>query len=164
MSVRLEVSGHAPAPVSVVWSELIDWEGQRRWIPFTTVRVVTAHREGLGTRAEALSGFRLGSVPIGLLDRFVVTGWVPPTPESGGIAELEILHLGPYFTGPGVFRLEPAGGGGTTIRCIELFDLPGGPVTETLARLALPVMRLGFRQSLRQLAALCAARSPAPAR
>lgn len=167
MSVRLEVSGYAPAPVGVVWSELIDWEGQRRWIPFTTVRVVSALREGLGTRAEALSGFRLGTVPVGLLDRFVVTGWAPPTRQSGGIAELEILHLGPYFTGPGVFRLEPAGDadggesdqGGTTIRCIELFDLPGGPVTETLARLALPVMRQGFRQSLRQLAAVCAARS-----
>ena len=89
-------------------------------------------------------------MPVGLLDRFVVTGWVPPAAESGGIAELEVLHLGPYFTGPGVFRLEPAGGGGTTIRCTELFDLPGGPVTETLARLALPIMRLGFRQSLRQ--------------
>ena len=78
MSVRLQVTGHAPAPVSTVWSELIDWEGQRRWIPFTTVRVTSPSRVGLGVRAEALSGFWLGPVPVGLLDRFVVTGWTPP--------------------------------------------------------------------------------------
>ena len=42
-------------------------------------------------------GFRSG-----LLDRFIVTGWSPPADDT---AELEILHLGPYFTGEGVFRL-----------------------------------------------------------
>ncbi len=156
VSVRLEVTGHAPAPPSKVWAELIDWEGQRRWIPFTTVRVMTPSRVGLGVRAEALSGFRAGPLPIGLLDRFVVTGWTPPIPGSPAAAELEILHLGPYFTGPGVFRLEPEADGGTLISCTELFDLPGGTVTETLARLALPVMRAGFRHSLAQLAAVAA--------
>lgn len=159
MSIRLEVSGHAPAPVEVVWSELIDWEGQRRWIPFTTVEVTSPARTGVGTRAEALSGLRLGPLPVGLLDRFVVTGWTPPGTGSSPVAELEVLHLGPYFTGPGVFRLEPAdGSGGTTIRCTELFDLPGARVTEPLAGLALPIMRLGFRRSLAKLAAVCAAR------
>ncbi len=39
MSVRLTVIGHAPVPPIKVWAELIDWDGQRRWIPFTTVRV-----------------------------------------------------------------------------------------------------------------------------
>lgn len=159
MSVRLQVTGHASAPVSAVWSELIDWEGQRRWIPFTTVRVTTQHRVGLGVRAEALSGFWLGHLPVGLLDRFVVTGWTPPGPDSAEAAELEILHLGPYFTGPGVFRLEPAVAGGTTILCTELFELPGGRLTEGVTRLALPAMRLGFRKSLADLAALCATRS-----
>jgi hypothetical protein len=155
VSVRLRVTGHAAAPVERVWSELIDWEGQRRWIPFTTVRVTTAQRTGLGVRAEALSGLWVASVPVGLLDRFVVTGWTPPT-DAGGPAELEVLHLGPYFTGPGVFRLTSARDGGTTIRCTELFELPGGQLTESVARLLLPIMRLGFRQSLAKLAAVCA--------
>ncbi len=157
MSVRLEVTGHAAAPVSAVWSALINWEGQRRWIPLTTVRVTSNSRTGLGVRAEALSGLWLGPVPVGLLDRFVVTGWTPPGSGQSAAAELEILHLGPYFTGPGVFRLEPAGDGGTTILCRELFELPGGSLTERLARLALPLMRVGFRRSLAKLAALCAA-------
>ena len=162
MTVRLQVIGHAAAPVSMVWSELIDWEGQRHWIPFTTVRVTTQHRVGLGVRAEALSGFWLGRVPLGLLDRFVVTGWTPPRPDRADAAELEILHLGPYFTGPGVFRLEPGGSpndaAATKIICTEVFDLPGGRLSESVARLALPVMRFGFRKSLAKLAALCTTR------
>jgi hypothetical protein len=156
MSVRLTVIGHAPVPPIKVWAELIDWDGQRRWIPFTTVRVLTSSRVGLGVRAEALSGFWAGPLPVGLLDRFVVTGWTPPIPGSPAAAELEILHLGPYFTGPGVFRLEREGDGGTLISCTELFDLPAGTVTETLARLALPVLRSGFRHSLNRLAAVAA--------
>ena len=107
MSVRLEVSTEIAAPIDLVWTVLADWEGQSRWIPLTTVRVLTPHREGLGVRAAALSGFWLGSLPIGLLDRFIVTGWSPP---NGHHAELEILHLGPYFTGEGVFTPPRARG------------------------------------------------------
>lgn len=161
MSVRLEVQAHADAPLEAVWAELVDWEGQRRWIPFTTVDVVGTRRTGLGSRLAALSGFRLGPVPIGLLDRFVVTGWTPPTAGRGGRhAELEVLHLGPYFTGPGVFRLDAGDAGpGTTISCVELFELPGAPVTEAVATVLLPVMRAGFRHSLSQLARVAGSRS-----
>ncbi len=157
MSVRLEVSYEVAAPIEQVWAILVDWEGQRRWIPLTTVEVTTPHREGLGVRAAALSGFRLGRIPLGLLDRFVVTGWSPP---EAAWAELEVLHLGPYFTGPGVFRLTAhgaLGAGSTTVTATELFDLPGGRPVEALIRLVLPLMRVGFRASLRQLASLAQA-------
>ena len=122
MSIRLEVSAEADAPVAAVWDVLIDWTGQSRWIPLTTVRVVTDHEVGVGVRAEALSGVRLGQIPLGLLDRFIVTGWSPPTADT---AELEILHLGPYFTGEGVFRLV-GHERKTTISCTEVFSIPGG--------------------------------------
>ena len=49
---------------------------------------------GIGVRADALSGFWLGRVPIGLLDRFVVTDWTPPGDDPG---RLEVLHLGPVL-------------------------------------------------------------------
>lgn len=158
MSVRLEVDAHAAAPVPAVWRELIAWEGQERWIPLTTVRVTGDRRTGVGVHVEALSGFWLGRLPLGLLDRFVVTGWTEPLgPEAGAV--LEVLHLGPYFTGPGLFELEPSTDGGTSIHCVELFDLPGAPLTEAVARLAMPIMRSGFRQSLSSLAALAEASS-----
>ena len=153
MSVRLEVSTEIAAPIDAVWNVIADWEGQSRWVPLTNVRVLTSHREGLGVRAAALSGFWLGPLPIGLLDRFIVTGWSPP---YGQHAELEILHQGPYFTGEGVFRLQ-AHEGGTTVECTELFTVPGWGVGQRLAALALPILRAGFAASLRALADVAAA-------
>ncbi|MET0692610.1 MAG: SRPBCC family protein [Propionibacteriaceae bacterium] len=145
MSLRLQVSVEAAATPPTVWAEMTDWVGQARWIPFTTVKVVSDHDTGLGVRAAALSGFWLGRIPVGLLDNFVVTGWTPPM--DGAFGELEVLHLGPFFTGEGAFRVE-ASGDGTRITATEVFSLPGGTPVETLVRLALPVMRRAFLVSL----------------
>jgi hypothetical protein len=153
MSVRLELTTEVAAAPDIVWQILIDWEGQSRWIPLTTVRVETDHRTGLGVRVAALSGLWLGRLPLGLLDRFIVTGWSPPATET---AELEILHLGPYFTGEGAFRLE-GHAGGTTVSCVEVFSIPGPPVLEAAARLALPMLRAGFARSLRDFGEIAAA-------
>jgi hypothetical protein len=111
-------------------------------------------KPGAGTRVDALSGFWLGSIPIGLLDRFVVTGSTAPGGlVEAGPGELEVLHLGPYFTGDGVFRVEPTAGG-SLVTAVEVFNLPGGQVTEALARLAMPLMRRGLAIALRRLATL----------
>ena len=154
MSVRLDVSAEVDATVEVAWQVLIDWAGQSRWIPLTTVKVVNDRGVGLGARLEALSGVQVVRMPVGLLDRFIVTGWSPP---AEGVAELEIFHLGPYFTGEGVFRLT-SHDGKTTISCTEVFSLPGGRAVEWLAGLLLPIMRAGFAHSLRRLAVIAEAR------
>ena len=73
----LRVASHVAAEPGHVWRVLIDWAGQSRWIPFTTVDIISDHDKGIGVRAVALSGFRLGGIPVGLLDNFVVTGWTP---------------------------------------------------------------------------------------
>jgi hypothetical protein len=153
VSIRLEVSAEIDAPIAAVWDVLIDWTGQSRWIPLTTVRVIGDRNVGVGVRAEALSGVWLGRMPLGLLDRFIVTGWSPPVADA---AEVEILHLGPYFTGEGLFRL--AGDQGKTIvSCIEVFSMPGGRPVEWLVRLALPALRVGLASSLRALGAIAEA-------
>jgi hypothetical protein len=150
VSTRLDAGTEIDADVEQVWEVLVDWQGQERWIPLTTLRVLSEHEEGLGVRVAALSGFWLGRLPVGLLDNFVVTGWSPP---RGGEAELEILHLGPYFTGEGVFHLSDRGGR-TRVSCTELVTVPGGRPANALVGLTLPLMRLGFGRSLAQLAAL----------
>jgi hypothetical protein len=159
LSIRLEVSAETDASVATVWEVLIDWAGQSRWIPFTTVRVMTNREVGVGVRAEALSGVWLGGIPLGLLDRFIVTGWSPPTTDTptADTAELEILHLGPYFTGDGVFRLR-GHDGKTMVSCTEVFSIPGGQLVEWPARLALPALRAGLARSLRGLSAIAEAR------
>ena len=153
MSIRLEVSAEIDAPIAAVWDVLIDWTGQSRWIPLTTVRVIGDRNVGVGVRAEALSGVWLGRVPLGLLDRFIVTGWSPPVADA---AEVGILHLGPYFTGEGLFRLT-ADQGKTIVSCIEVFSMPGGRPVEWLVRLALPALRAGLASSLRALGAIAEA-------
>jgi hypothetical protein len=154
VSTRLEVGTTVAADLERVWDVLVDWHGQARWIPLTTLQVRSPHQRGLGVRIAALSGFWLGRLPLGLLDRFVVTGWSSP---RDGHAELEVLHLGPFFTGEGVFHLSEAGGR-TVVRGVEVVTVPGGPLPNRLVALALPLMRLGFRQSLAQLAAVCEGR------
>jgi hypothetical protein len=156
VSIRLEVSREIDAPVSAAWDVLIDWTGQSRWIPLTTVRVITDRKVGLGVRAEALSGLWLGRIPLGLLDRFIVTGWSPPLAD---VAELEILHLGPYFTGEGVFRLL-GHDRKTTVTCTEVFSVSGGRPVEWLARLGVPALRLGLASSLRALSVIVEERGP----
>lgn len=146
----LQVARQVSAEPARVWQVLVDWAGQSRWIPFTTVDVVSDHDQGLGVRAVALSGFRLGRIPVGLLDNFVVTGWRPAK-------ELEVLHLGPYFTGEGAFLLEPHHGG-TRVTATEVFSLPGGKPIEAIVRLGLPLMRAAFRRSLRGLATIAEGR------
>jgi hypothetical protein len=148
VSVDLRVARTIGAPPARVWDVLVDWAGQARWIPFTTVRVVGDHATGLGVRCEALSGFWLGRLPVGLLDRFTVTGWRPPTDTEPGL--LEVLHTGPYFRGPGAFELRPLLDG-TEVRCTEIFDVVGGALPTRLAALLLPVMRIGFGRSLAAL-------------
>ena len=153
MTIRLEASAEIDAPIAAVWDVLIDWTGQSRWIPMTTVRVTGDRKAGLGTRVEALSGVRLGRIPLGLLDRFIVTGWSPPVTDT---AVLEVLHLGPYFTGEGAFRLT-GHDEKTTVLCIEAFALPGGRLVEWPVRLALPALRGGLTSSLRALGEIVAA-------
>lgn len=157
MSIRLEVSTEVDALPQAVWDVLIDWTGQSRWIPLTTVRVITDRQVGLGVRAEALSGVWLGRIPLGLLDRFIVTGWSPPVADT---AVLEILHLGPYFIGEGAFRLL-GHNGKTTVSCTEVFSIPGGGPVERLVRLAVPALRVGLARSLRALSAVVEAQGAA---
>jgi hypothetical protein len=152
VSLRLEVARELRASPQRVWDELVDWSGQDRWIPLTQVRVTGTRSAGLGVRVSALSGIRLGPVPVGLLDRFVVTGWSPPRPGRAR-AELAVLHLGPYFTGEGSFKIEPHPVGARLV-CTELFTVPGGAPVEALLRLALPGMRRGFAASLATFAGI----------
>lgn len=147
MSVTLRGSVMVSASIERTWSEMIDWAGQERWIPMTTMTVRGDRQVGIGARIHAFHGFRLGPLPLGLIDNFVVTGWTAPT-------SIEVTHLGPYFTGVGLFELASRGENKTWFNVTEVFDLPLAPVLETGAKLLNPVFRIGLRQSLNAFAAL----------
>ncbi|MBA8794492.1 hypothetical protein FHX74_002111 [Friedmanniella endophytica] len=145
MSVTLRGSVMVGASIERTWSALIDWHGQEDWIPMTTMRVIGERSTGIGTRIKAFHGLRLGPLPLGLIDNFVVTDWQQPT-------TVEVLHLGPYFTGVGLFELAFRGDEKTWVSVVEVFDLPLAKVTEVGARLANPVLHVGLQASLRTFA------------
>lgn len=147
MSVTLRGSVMVSASLTRTWSEMIDWTGQERWIPMTTMTVRSDRDTGIGTRIHAFHGLRLGSLPLGLIDNFVVTGWTAPT-------SIEVTHLGPYFTGIGLFELASRGENKTWFNVTEVFDLPLAPLLETGAKLLNPVFKIGLQQSLDAFAAL----------
>lgn len=156
MSVTLRGSVMVAASMERTWSEMIDWAGQARWIPMTTMTVRSDRHAGIGTRIHAFHGLRLGPLPLGLIDNFVVTGWTAPK-------TIEVTHLGPYFTGIGLFELASRGENKTWFNVTEIFDLPLAPLLETGATLLNPVFRIGMQQSLDAFAALFAQPAEQPA-
>ena len=56
---------------------------------------------------------------------------------------MEVLHLGPYFTGEGAFRLEPHDGGTRVDNDWKCFPCSGKPI-EAIVRLGWPLMRAAF--------------------
>jgi len=143
-----------PATPADVWPELVDWVGQSRWIPLTTMRVIQERVEGLGSRIRAEHGPRLGHHRVGITDEMVVTGWEPPY-------EIEVAHLGPWFTGVGVFTVE-ARGLRTWLSIRERIDLAGGRPAEAAALVVRPLLQSQLASSLRKFAQLVADHAPRP--
>lgn len=149
-------SATVPAAPGDVWPLLVDWVGQEQWIPLTTMRVLVDRAAGLGTRIRGEHGIPVGDRRLGIADEMVVTGWDPPY-------ELEMTHLGPSFTGVGVFTIEARGR--RSWMCLrERVHLPGGPLVERAALVLRPVLQRQLTASLHRFAGLVADRTTPPSR
>jgi hypothetical protein len=143
----------AAAPTDV-WTELTDWVGQERWIPLTTMRVISDHAEGLGARIKAQHGLPIGKRRLGISDELLITSWEPPY-------ELEVTHLGPWFTGEGVFTIEGRGRR-SWLSVRERIKLPGGRPIESAVMAVRPVLQRQLAGSLKKFARVVADRVPEP--
>ena len=154
MSLFFNGSVTVPAAPRHVWPLLVDWVGQERWIPLTTMRQLSGRAEGLGARIRGEHGPRLGGRRVGISDEMVVTRWEPPY-------ELEMTHLGPWFTGVGVFTIE-ARGMRSWLSIRERITLPGGKAAKTAALAIRPILQRQLANSLDRFAALVESRTPRP--
>ena len=154
MSLLFNSSIMVAATPDDVWPRLVDWTAQDRWIPLTTMQAIGRQVEGLGTRIRGRHGPRIGGRRVGLTDEMVVTCWEPPY-------ELEMTHLGPWFTGVGVFTIE-ARGLRTWLSVRERITVRGGKVAEKAALAFRPVLQRQLADSLQRFARMVSENAPRP--
>lgn len=134
-----------PAAPPVVWSHLVRWEGQSRWmVDAASVRVVSAERSGPGVRIAVRTKVLGLSLFTEVLE---VTLWEPPW-------RLEIAHGG-LLRGRGRWRLEDLRGR-TWFTWVEDVRLPAPVIGGIALLLYRPVMRRLMSASLARLARLVA--------
>jgi len=96
INIRIKIS----APIDKVWAAIADWESQGDWMLQTRVWVTSDIRSGVGTSISALTGPLVKSgFKFGLLDKMVVTNWLPPY-------LCEVDHVGKIIKGTGKFELS----------------------------------------------------------
>ena len=128
MNVSSEIA--LAAPIERVWELLVRWEDQARWMrDADSVRLLTAQREGVGTRIGVRT--RVLNVPL-FTERLEVTIWEPPR-------RLVIAHRS-FVRGVGVWRLQPVEGG-TWFSWTEELALPIPILGELALRVYRPFMR-----------------------
>ncbi|MBO3096384.1 SRPBCC family protein [Cellulomonas dongxiuzhuiae] len=136
-----------PVPADVAWRALTDARRHTAWVPMTRVRTDGPPR--LGTRVVAVSGPGARRGWPGLVDRMVVTRYVPPG-DAPGVAVF--TKRGPLLLGSStvtVLATSP-----TTCRVTWSEHVPlAGPLPGALtARLTAPVLGAMLRVVLRRAA------------
>jgi len=137
------------APPEQVWAALTDWTRQGEWILGTDVRPVVGPARGVGGRLVAITGLPLRGRRLGVVDTMEITRWEPP-------ARCDVLHTGRIVRGTGAFEIRPRGTG-STFTWSEQVELPLGALGRVGWPVAEPVIRAGYRHSLRRFAAFAAA-------
>jgi hypothetical protein len=152
--VLIAASVDVEAPATEVWRRLTDWPEHGRWVPLTSVRVLTAQPEGVGARFVGRTA--LGR--LGFDDVMEVTGWRPPSADDEG--RVDVVRHGRVLVGSAWFEVRPRAERACTVTWgedVELGPLSRWRVVARLVRLADPLVaacgRLGLRWVLRRMAA-----------
>ena len=144
---RIEVSTHIEAPPDRVWSVLVDWERQARWmVDAHKVEVLSEQREGTGVTVRC----RTDILGFPVNDDLVVTQW-----DVNEV--LAIRHLGWLIRGVAAFELTPTPHG-TRVEWWEEAEVPFRALGEAVAGpLVVPWVARVFRRNLAQLKRECEA-------
>jgi hypothetical protein len=141
--VRFEASTLLPLDPPAAWDLLVRWEDQARWLrDADSVRVLTAQREGVGTRVAVKT--RVLNVPL-FTERLEVVAWEPPR-------RLVMAHRS-FVRGEGTWALAPEVSG-TRFTWIEELSLPVPLLGELALRVYRPFMLRLMRGGLADLRAL----------
>ncbi len=135
------------APTGVVWQRITDWTAHERWIPLTTVRILTSDATGVGARFAA----RTGIGPLAVDDVMQVTVWAPPADELPG--RCEVVKQGKVVLGGAQFEVRA---GSAPSRSLVLWaediELAPARLTWPAGRLIAAAGRAGLMRALRIMA------------
>jgi hypothetical protein len=144
---RFVAAVHVEAPAERVWPLVVDWPSHGRWVPLTSIRVLTASPAGVGARFVA----RTGLGPIGFDDLMEVVEWRPPAAAVPGRCALQ--KHGRVVLGLAVFEVSARPGGGSRVELDEDIELAPARLTRPFGALVAMVGRLGASRVLRVMAA-----------
>ena len=138
---RVEESIHIEADPKTVWSVLVDWESQPRWmVDAKSVVPLSPQREGAGVVLRCVTNIALG---VSVRDDLTVTEYREPE-------VLGVRHLGPWYQGIGAFELSETVDG-TLLQWWEEVEAPLGRLGEAAATGLMPYVSRVFRRSLSRL-------------
>jgi hypothetical protein len=144
--IHFVASVEVEAPAAATWAALVDWPSHARWIPLTTVRVLTASPSGIGARFVGRSG--LG--PIGFDDPMEVVEWRPPA--AGEAGRCSVVKQGRVVLGTAAFEVHDLPGGRSRVDWVEDVDVVPVVLTRPFDRLIAVAGRLAFTRTLRAMA------------
>ena len=129
-------------PPVAAWSRITDWSRHARWVPLTTIEVVTPLPNGVGTVFNA----RTAVGPLGFDDPMEIVEWQPPSGDSPGRCRVE--KRGTVMHGWAELAVQPTGAGSraTWTGAITPARLPA--FTDPVSRLASTLL---FGRLLRRL-------------
>lgn len=133
-----------------VWQRLTDWPAHERWVPLTSITVLTEKPGGVGARFVA----RTGLARLGFDDPMEITEWQPPSGGSPGRCAL--LKLGRVITGSALLEVRALPSGLTRASWSEQVEIAPVRLTRPLAPVVGPLIstggRIGFGRALRTMA------------
>ena len=141
----VEASVTVQASAERAFAEVVDAEGQGRWMFGTTIYPVQGAvlSPAVGSRLVAFTGV----AGLGVLDIMEVT-------EHEDGRRWVMAHHGNVIKGSGIFTVEPLTAGTSVVRWIEDLELPFGILGRVGWPIVKPAVRWGLRHSLKSLAAM----------
>lgn len=153
-----EVVLDVPADVHRVWDAMVDWPAHGRWVPLTTVTVLTPSGAGVGARFVG----RTGIGPLAFDDPMEVVEWRPPA--DGVPGRCRVVKQGRLVLGGAWFEVAavpgPAGPG-SRVTWVEEIEIAPARLTRPLGPLVAAAGKAGFTRALRVMAREVTSGTPA---
>ena len=144
--IRIRATVPMPGRAEDVWGLLTDWTAHSRWVPATTVTVVT-DTGGVGTRFVG----RTHAGPVGFDDPMTVTEFRPPSGAEPG--RCGIVKTGRVVAGTAGFSVTATGPASSSVTWWEDVTVAPTDLTRWFEPLIARAGSLGFARVLRAAAA-----------